>query len=999
MMRRSSLFLIASVAALLIILVAAIFVPGIIRAGNHNAAAPLPPVQLLPAAVSLVTSPGVNPAGQIVTLKNNGSSALNWAADPLSNWASLNPTSGTLAVGAATTLNLNFALPLNIPQTYTTTLVVRDTGGGNPVASIPVTVVAAAPSKTWYFAEGYTGGSFTEYLTIANPNSVSANVTVTYLLGTGGPIVKTYMVSMNARFTLNVGQEIAGSTDKNVSMVVTADQPIIAERPMYFTYTGLGGYRIPGGSDVVGATSLATDFDFGYLDTTKGHDTWLTILNQNTNAMIATISYFPAAGGQPMVIAHTIQPNSRGTVHVNSEVGLSAGTYSALVHLSLPGLVERPLYLKDTNTGYTGSADVVGVAQPQTTWYFAEGYISSTFREAYIVSNPSASVSANVTLTFFLASGAPKTRTLQLAPGQQTILDASTVVGSANVNNSAQVTADAPILAERFMSFDYLGAIPGASDVLGAAAPSHLFYFAEGYVSGQFSEYLTIENPDASNTASVQVTFLPADGTSPQTQIYTVAPSTRFTLNTGDVMASGKSFSMVVVSNVAIVAERPMYFNYLNSGQTGGTDVIGYQPTAPLYIPPPPTPTPTSTNTPSPTPTSTPTNTPSPTPTNTPGSTPTPTNTPGSTPTPTNTPTPPPSGVGTISGQVTDSGDNPVAGAQISTVPASITTTTDNNGNYTLANIPAGTYNVVASASGYNTNYAANIFITNSSTATANIGLLVVPPNTSMDTFTRPNQSGWGTASDGNTWNDDHTVFPGAAPSIIGNQGYVDTYTAATDLDQWMGQSYTDELVSADFNISLLGNSPSQHGARLLGRVKDANHFIVFTINAATNTIAIWLNNGNNWAQLNQTSIFNVTLNVWYHAKLLLVGNMIFGKVWAAGTTEPDWMLSASQSSLTAGMGGIRTTFADIYWKNFSVQAVTAIVGKVMDSTNKAVAGATVTDGTQTTTTDASGNYVLIEPNTNATYTVTASANGLSSSSQSVTTTSLTHTTANFTLT
>ncbi len=995
-MRRSSLFLIASAAAILIILVAATFVPTIIRAGSHTMpAASVPPVQLLPAAVSLVSVPGVNPAGQVVTLKNNGASTLNWAADPLPNWASLNPTSGTLAAGAATTLNLNFALPLTVPQTYTTTLVVRDTGGGNQVVSIPVTVVAASPSKTWYFAEGYTGGTFTEYLTIANPNGTAANVTVTYLLGTGGPIIKTYAVPQNARFTINVGSEIASSSDKNVSMVVTADQPIIAERPMYFTYTGLGGYSIPGGSDVLGATSLAADFDFGYLDTTRGHDTWLTILNQNSNAMTATISYFPAAGGQPIVISHTVQPNSRGTVHVNSETALPAGTYSALVHLSLPGLVERPLYLKDANTGYTGSADVVGVAQPQTDWYFAEGYISSTFREEYIVSNPSTTTPANVTLTFFLASGSPQSKQLALSPGQQIILDASTVVGSANVNNSAHVSADQPILAERFISFDYLGAIPGASDVLGAVAPSNLFYFAEGYVSGQFSEYLTIENPDTSNTALVQVTFLPANGTSPQVQIYSVAPSTRFTLNTGSVMPSGMSFSMVVVSNVAIVAERPMYFNYLNSGQTGGTDVVGYQPAAPLYIPPPPTPTPTSTNTPTSTPSPTPTNTATPTPTNTP--TATPTNTPS--PTPTNTPTPPPSGVGTITGQVTDSGDDPIAGAQISTVPASITTTTDNNGNYTLANIPAGIYDVVASFSGYNTNYAANIFISNGSMATANIGLLAVPPNTSMDTFTRPDQSGWGTASDGNTWNDDHNVYPGAATSIIGNQGYVDTYTAATDLDQWMGSSYTDELISADFNISLLGTSASQHGARLLGRVKDANHFVVFTINAATNTIAIWLNNGNNWAQLNQASIFNVTLNVWYHAKLLLVGNMIYGKVWAAGTAEPDWMLSASQSSLTSGMGGIRTTFADIYWKNFSVQAVTAIVGKVTDSTNKAIAGATVTDGTQTATTDANGNYVLIEPNTNATYTVTASASGFSDSSQPVTTTSLTHTTANFTLT
>src|SRR5579883_1303428 len=578
-MRRSSLLLIASATVVLIVLVAANLVPGIIRAGSHTTpAASAPPVQLLPAAVSLVTSPGVNPAGQVITLKNNGASTLNWAADPLPNWVNLNPTSGTLAAGAATTLNLNFALPLNVPQTYTTTLVVRDTGGGNQVTSIPVTAVAANPSKTWYFAEGYTGGSFTEYLTIANPNTSITTVTVTYLLQGAAPVIRTYQVGANARYTINVNSVIG--PNQNVSMVVTGSQPIIAERPMYFTYTGLAGFSIPGGSAVLGATSLAQQFDFGYLDTTTGHDTWLTILNQNSSPMTVTVQYFPQGGGTPFVRTHQVPANNRGTIHVNSE-GLPADRYSALVSLNEPGLVERPLYLKDQNTGYTGSADVVGVAQPQANWYFAEGYVSSTFHEDYIVSNPSTSTSATVTFTFFQGGGTPKTAQLMLGPGQQQSLDVGTLLQG---NNSALVSATGPILAERVMSFKYTGpvgtqggsSIPGASDVLGAATPSSLFYFAEGYTGGQFAEYLTIVNPDPANTATVTVTFLPSNGGTPVVKVYTIPPNSRFTLFTNGVI-SNQSFSMIVESNTPVVAERPMYFAY-NGTQTGGSDVIGYQP-------------------------------------------------------------------------------------------------------------------------------------------------------------------------------------------------------------------------------------------------------------------------------------------------------------------------------------------------------------------------------------------------------------------------------------
>jgi hypothetical protein len=99
---------------------------------------------------------------------------------------------------------------------------------------------------------------------------------------------------------------------------------------------------------------------------------------------------------------------------------------------------------------------------------------------------------------------------------------------------------------------------------------------AEGYTGSGFGEYLTIEDPDPTNTAAVVVTFLPSNGSAQTVQTYSIAPGSRFTLFTNGVL-SNQSFSMVVESNVAIVAERPMYFVF-NGSQTGGSDVIGYQP-------------------------------------------------------------------------------------------------------------------------------------------------------------------------------------------------------------------------------------------------------------------------------------------------------------------------------------------------------------------------------------------------------------------------------------
>jgi hypothetical protein len=528
-----------------------------------------------PGAIALATAPGVSPGQQTLTLSNIGASALSWSANSLPAWASVSPSSGSVSGGHTQTLTLTFNTTSTTPQTYTTNLVLTTSDPNMPTLSVPITVVSATLSKTWYFAEGYTGSGFSEFLTLANPNPVQANVQVTYLLGSGAPILKTYQVAANARATIVVNQEVG--PNQNVSMVVNSDQPIVAERPMYFTYTGLPGYSIPGGSDVLGATQLATSFDFGYLDTSAGHATFLTILNPNSSTLTATIQYFSAAGGAGTTVVHTVPANSRGTVAVNIE-GLAPGSYSALVSLDQPGLVERPMYLKDSVTGYTGSADVVGVATPQTDWYFAEGYTNTTFSERYYLSNPNPSQSANATVTFFLSTGTTQTKTVTIPAGGQVVVDANALLGN-NVNNSAHVSATLPILAERFMSFSFPGAttIPGATDVLGASTPSNLFYFAEGYTGSGFDEYLTIENPSSTQVATVSVTFYPDTGGAPTVKIYTIAPSSRFTLFTADVMPNA-SFSMQVVSNVPIVAERPMYFNFANSGQTGGTDVIGYQP-------------------------------------------------------------------------------------------------------------------------------------------------------------------------------------------------------------------------------------------------------------------------------------------------------------------------------------------------------------------------------------------------------------------------------------
>ncbi len=113
-----------------------------------------------------------------------------------------------------------------------------------------------------------------------------------------------------------------------------------------------------------------------------------------------------------------------------------------------------------------------------------------------------------------------------------------------------------------------------------AATPANTqWYFAEGSVGGGFAEYLTLQNPSTTQTATVTVTYeLQNHAPAIVTKQYTVFAGTRYTVYVNSDLGlkpSGPKVSMAasVSSTLPIVAERPMYFNF--HGVSSGTDVLG----------------------------------------------------------------------------------------------------------------------------------------------------------------------------------------------------------------------------------------------------------------------------------------------------------------------------------------------------------------------------------------------------------------------------------------
>jgi hypothetical protein len=223
-----------------------------------------------------------------------------------------------------------------------------------------------APAMSWFFAEGATGSFFDLFLLLANPSTEIATVRVRYLLPSGPPISKIYLLGPQSRKTINVDFEDPLLVDTPVSMIVesvmtiTTHTPIVAERAMWWPSPNWYEAHLSAGATTTGTKWALAD---GLVTLTPGTETETFILIANTGNTDgnADVTLF-FGDGTTMTKNFALGANTRTNVRVQTEFpdAIGKGGYGTIIQSNgVPIVVERAMYSNANGQTWAAGTDAL----------------------------------------------------------------------------------------------------------------------------------------------------------------------------------------------------------------------------------------------------------------------------------------------------------------------------------------------------------------------------------------------------------------------------------------------------------------------------------------------------------------------------------------------------------------------------------------------------------------------------------------------------------------
>ncbi len=431
--------------------------------------------------------------------------------------------------------------------------------------------IEASFAISFYFAEGYTGEGFQEYLCLGQQDGEPLPVRVTYLFAGDAPVEKVYDVPARSRLTIDVNSEVGAG--REVSIRCEANRSFVAERPMYFDFKD--GWT--GGHDSVGANLPSNTWYFAEGYTGPGFEEWVCVLNDGEIPADLTFRFQTQEAGELAKEGLAVPAHSRRSFNVNEMLG---GEYqnSLKIESTLPVVAERPMYFEYQgmeSRGWTGGHCVMGAPSLSCDYYFAEGTTRAGFEEWLTIQNPD-SQPISVSATYLMGDGGVVEKEYVVGAGRRHTVFVPDETGMEQ-DVSVHLSSTAGFLAERPMYFEYQGmeswGWTGGHCVIGATGSAGGWFFAEGYTGAGFEEWLCIQNP-GDFEAVVTVTYYPEGGAAPFDTSHRVAAHSRYTVMVNGDAGPDRAMSAMVTSDHPVIVERPMYFVY-NGEWDGGHDVMG----------------------------------------------------------------------------------------------------------------------------------------------------------------------------------------------------------------------------------------------------------------------------------------------------------------------------------------------------------------------------------------------------------------------------------------
>ena len=580
------------------------------------------------ARVAMAFSPAIAPTGDLVagmsmivmlTATDVANSPIAGASISLSFQQASGGGSASVAKVALTVSPQRFTTDANgqIAIVYSTPATLPPAGGTDTIAA---TAAGAAgdqdsytfpPITTFYFAEGFTAGGFSEFLSLLMPNE-SGTVLVDYYTQSAHGQSIAFLTQGSVEL-IDVGATVGAN--QQVSMKVTFPGPGVAERTLNFNF---GSWH--GSTSIVGVTAPSTQWNFAEGSTLSFFSEYLTLQNPSGGPAPVTLKYFTDAGATATKTL-TLPANTRTTVAVfdgdlttpttacavsggnAAHCGVGPGVVGVSVKITstVAIIAERPFYVNNFSFGDGPIRDghvAFGATNPGTEWDFAEGTTLRGFKEYLTLQNPNPTAAhAHLQYLTDLPSTNPL-KSLTLPPNSRTTVEVFS--GDRNANPSCtpgvggscgigldiagvslRVTSDLAIVAERpmYMSFNFgSGPVAGAHDVVGATGLGRLFGFSYGSTLAGDNHYLTIQNP-GNTVANIVATYYTSSGGIVRN--FTVAPFSRHTVGLfSSAEGPGPGYypmGIVIESDQAVLVEKPTYSR--NATTYGATDTLGYTPT------------------------------------------------------------------------------------------------------------------------------------------------------------------------------------------------------------------------------------------------------------------------------------------------------------------------------------------------------------------------------------------------------------------------------------